>query len=190
MICEWEVLSDEAPRAAKRKYQDLEQRSANEHELLNYLRTLPEADFLKVTTRLREGCNTDDLLLFARELSSNSSGGRRILMAIRQQAIAADETHQDSHVGPDSEQDQSAGEIHPIPRPTLPPLASIWYTTSLPVYPTSICIDLNADVDELGTSQKTRFNQSSGRPRSPEVKQHRNKTKPRKTIQNVEKHDQ
>lgn len=193
MICEWEVLSDDAPRAAKRKYQDLEQRSANEHELLNYLRTLPEADFLSVTTRLRGGCSTDDLLLFARELSSNSSGGRRMLIAIRQQATAADETHQDSHVGPDSEQDQSAGEIHPrdpTPRPTLPPLASIWYTISLPVYPTSICIELNADVDELGTSQKTRFNQSSERPRSYEVKQHQNKTKPRKTIQNVEKHNQ
>lgn len=128
MICEWEVLSDDAPRAAKRKYQDLEQRSANEHELLNYLRTLPEADCLKVTTRLREGCSTDDLLIFARELSTQSSGGRRMLMSIRQQANSTDQTRQESlPVGPDSEQDQSTGEIHPTPRPTLPPLASIWY---------------------------------------------------------------
>ena len=71
-VCEWATLSDEAPRASKRKFQDLEQRSAGEHELLNHLRSLSEPDSLGLMRRLREGYSVNDLLVSARELANTS----------------------------------------------------------------------------------------------------------------------
>jgi hypothetical protein len=137
-VCEWESLSDEAPKAAqKRKYLDLEQRSANEHELLTYLRTLSETDSLRLTRRLREGFHIDELLNFARELSNVSAGERGVLAFTQRTEI---EQYDRPHgavprSGHESESDPMAGETASSARPrgpTLPPIASIWYTP-LPV---------------------------------------------------------
>jgi hypothetical protein len=126
--CEWETLSDEAPRASKRKYQDLEQRSAAEHELLNHLRNLSEPDSLGLLTRLRGGCSINDLLVSARELSETSSAASsdRIAMAIRQPSLT---NQRHSRTGLEIGVHQAGGEIHPFSRVTLPPIASIWYAT-------------------------------------------------------------
>lgn len=126
--CEWETFNDEAPRATKRKYQDLEQRSAGEHELLNYLRVLPELDSLELLGRLRDGCSVNDLLISARELSETpdalTSGHTNVAI---QQPNTVDE--QDPRVGLDSGSHQLGGEIHPSSRPILPPISSFWYGT-------------------------------------------------------------
>lgn len=136
-VCEWETLSDEAPRASKRKYQDLEQRSAAEHELLNHLRELPEPDSLGLMRRLREGCSINDLLISARELSSASHNqiSDGALMTIRQRNMINRPEETASHNDLDSGSNQDGGEIlpasRPVSRPTLPPISSIWYVTPL-----------------------------------------------------------
>lgn len=130
-MCEWEVLGEEAPRAAKRKYQDLEQRSASEHELLNHLRALSAPSCLRLLTRLREGCPMDELLIFARELSNISDGERTI--AVIQQSNVTNRPHGTAVLRdvPNSEPDNTVDENRFSSRPTLPPLASIWYVSSL-----------------------------------------------------------
>lgn len=127
-VCEWEVLSDEAPRASKRKYQDLEQRSAGEHELLNHLRDLPELDCLSLIRRLRDGCSTNELLISARELSETAHGpaSDRNTTAIRHFNMADQGS---PRTGRDFGSNQVGGEIHPSSRPILPPISSIWYAT-------------------------------------------------------------
>jgi hypothetical protein len=135
--CEWETLSDEAPRASKRKYQDLEQRSAAEHELLNHLRELPEPDSLGLIRRLRDGSSTNDLLISARELSSapHNQISDGALTTIRQRNMTNRPQGTASHVDLDSGSNQVDGEIRPascpVSRPTLPPISSIWYVTPL-----------------------------------------------------------
>jgi hypothetical protein len=133
-VCEWESLSDEAPKAAqKRKYLDLEQRSASEHELLTYLRTLSETDSLRLTRFLREGFHIDELLNLARELS-NVSASERGLMAFAQRT--AIEQHDRPHInlphsGHESESHPTTGETSSsahLRGLVLPPIASIWYT--------------------------------------------------------------
>ena len=126
--CEWEVLSDEAPRASKRKYQDLEQRSAGEHELLNHLRDLPEPDCLNLTRRLRDGCSINELLISARELSetAHSPASDRNTTTIRHFNMAE---HGVPRSGRDSGSNQVGREFHPSSRPILPPISSIWYAT-------------------------------------------------------------
>jgi hypothetical protein len=133
-VCEWESVSDEAPKAAqKRKYLDLEQRSASEHELLIYLRTLSENDSLRLTRRLREGFHIDELLDFARELSNVSASERGVMAFAQRTAIEQhDRPHMTlPHSGHESESDPIVGESSSSARlrgPTLPPIASIWYT--------------------------------------------------------------
>jgi hypothetical protein len=161
-VCEWELLSDEAPKAAqKRKYLDLEQRSASEHELLTYLRTLSEADSLRLTRRLREGYHIDELLNFARELSNISAGERGILA----QRIAIEHRNRPlaavPRSGHESESEPMAGEIASSARPrgpTLPPIASIWYTP-LPVQQGHFAVRIESGVDfrSLGNHQNTRL---------------------------------
>lgn len=133
-VCEWATLSDEAPRASKRKFQDLEQRSAGEHELLNHLRSLSEPDSLGLMRRLREGCSINDLLVSARELANTSptTSSERALLTIRQPNIV----HLSRETAPradfDSGSDQNAGDILAATRPSLPPISSIWY--QIPLY--------------------------------------------------------
>lgn len=139
--CEWETLSDEAPRASKRKYQDLEQRSAAEHELLNHLRELPEPDSLGLIRRLRDGSSTNDLLISARELSSapHNQISDGALTTIRQRNMTNRPQGTASHVDLDSGSNQVGGEIRPascpVSRPTLPPISSIWQTHDVPTSP-------------------------------------------------------
>lgn len=132
-FCEWETLSDEAPRASKRKYQDLEQRSAGEHELLNHMRSLPEPDSLNLMRRLREGCSINDLLLSARELANNShnSSSEHALMATQQLEMTYRPHETFPPLGVDSRSTQITEEIRPASRPKLPPISSIWYSTPL-----------------------------------------------------------
>lgn len=127
-VCEWETLNDEAPRASKRKYQDLEQRSAGEHELLSHLRNLSEPDCLGLVRRLRDGHSVNDLLISARELSGtvNALASDHNMMDIHQPNMA---DQRDARAGFVSASNQIGGEIHPSSRPILPPISSFWYAT-------------------------------------------------------------
>lgn len=127
-LCEWETPNDEAPRAIKRKYQDLEQRSAGEHELLNYLRVLSEIDCVELLRGLRDGCSIEDLLISARELSEKAdalTSGHTNVAIRRPNTIH----QQNLHGVLDSGSTQIGGEIHPSSRPILPPISSLWYET-------------------------------------------------------------
>lgn len=129
-VCEWETLNDEAPRASKRKYQDLEQRSAGEHELLNHLRVLSEPDCLNLVKRLRDGHSVNDLLISARELSGtvDALASDHNMMDIQQPNVT-DQRHARARAGFVSASNQIGGEIHPSSRPILPPISSFWYAT-------------------------------------------------------------
>lgn len=133
-VCEWETLSDEAPRASKRKFQDLEQRSAGEHELLNHLRSLSEPDSLGLMRWLREGCSINDLLVSARELANTSLTTRseHAPMTIRQPNIAHLSRETAPRADLDSRSNQNAWDNRAATRPSLPPISSIWY--SIPLY--------------------------------------------------------
>ena len=127
-VCEWEALNDEAPKATKRKYQDLEQRSAGEHELLNFLRVLSELDCLELLRRLRDGCSINDLLISARQLSETADAltSSHTNVAIRRPNTI---DQQNLHGGLESGSNKIGGEIHPSVHPMLPPISSFWYET-------------------------------------------------------------
>lgn len=137
----------------RRRLRDLEQRSAGEHEVLNHLRTLPEVDCLRLTRRLREGHDTDDVLSFARELSNIAASER--LLAASQQPTAIDRPNLNvPGTDSDSASDRVVGETLPFARPRLPPITSIWYTSHL--YQPSHCaivLDPYVDIVSLGTPQ-------------------------------------
>jgi hypothetical protein len=121
-VCEWDRRGEEAPRIMKRKYLALEQRSASEHEVLTYLRTVSEADCMELIRRLREGYSMDDLLMFARDLSSETPPSNRVLLVAKRQ-------HASMPLDEQGLEADHSGEIHSPARPALPPIASISYVS-------------------------------------------------------------
>ena len=95
--------------------------------------------------RLRDGCSIKDLLISARELSSVSNDDQSsedVLMTTEEPDMTYRPLETSLHAGVDPGSNQSAGEIRVAPRPTLPPISSIWYLILL-VWPCCMCNNID-----------------------------------------------